>query len=190
MVWRKISYDRKQSFVFSFPDLIQSSNVDIKVAVVARSFDPSFFKIDINSSFLANLNVPVTSSAYAQEYAKEAYITTQYTANSSVLNLDLEYFSSDVGAEAWLNYIQINTRRKLSVSDDYLIFRDIESLGNEIGEYKIENALNYQVWDVTTPTNVTKLKTASSGNSLLFNDSLNILREYIVFNPLLILRLY
>ncbi len=178
----RFSYDRKQSFVFSFPDLIQSSNVDIKVAVVARSFDPSFFKIDINSSFLANLNVPVTSSAYAQEYAKEAYITTQYTANSSVLNLDLEYFSSDVGAEAWLNYIQINTRRKLSVSDDYLIFRDIESLGDEIGEYKIENALNYQVWDVTTPTNVTKLKTASSGNTLSFNDSLNILREYIVFN--------
>ena len=73
-----------------------------------------------------------------------------------------------LGQKLGLTIFKLIQEENLSVSDDYLIFRDIESLGNEIGEYKIENALNYQVWDVTTPTNVTKLKTASSGNSLLF----------------------
>ena len=51
--------------------------------------------------------------------------------------MDIEYFSSDNGAEAWLNYIQINARRKLKLSGNYLNFRDVESLGNEIGEYLI-----------------------------------------------------
>jgi hypothetical protein len=178
----RFSYDSKQSFVFSFPDLIQSSYVDIKVAVVARSFDPSNFRIDINSSFLTNLSVPVTSSAYAQEYAKESDISTQYIANSSNLNLDLEYSSSDIGAEAWLDYIQINARRKLRLSDNNLIFRDVESLGSEVGKYKIENASDLEVWDITTPTDVSKLITSISGNILSFNDSLNILHEYIAFN--------
>jgi protein involved in ribonucleotide reduction len=153
----RFSYDSKQSFSFSFPNLIQSDYVDIKVAVVARSFQLSNFKIDVNSSFLTNLNVPAVSPAYAQEYAKEATSTNQYLANSSNLSVDIEYTSSDNGAEAWLNYIQINARRQLKLSGSYFNFRDTESLGNEIGEYKIQNGGAIEVWDVTEPTNSRKL---------------------------------
>ncbi len=178
----RFSYDSKQSFSFSIPNLIQSDYVDVKVAVVARSFQISSFKIDINSSFLTNLNVPAVSPSYAQEYAKEASVITQYLANSSNLNIDIEYESSDIGAEAWLNYIQINSRRKLKLSGDYFKFRDVESLGNEIGQFKIENGSGLEVWDVTDPSNAFRLATSITLNELSFNDSLNIIHEYIAFN--------
>ena len=178
----RFSYDKKQSFLFSLPDLVQSEYVDIKVAVVARSFQISNFKIDVNSSSLTNLSVPAVSSAYAKEYAKEASSTMQYLANSSNLTLDIEYSSTDNGAEAWLDYIQINARRKLKLSGNYLNFRDPASLGNEIVEYKIENGGGLEVWDVTEPTNAKKLVTSFTSNDLFFNDSSNVLREYIAFN--------
>ncbi|MEC9209320.1 MAG: type IX secretion system sortase PorU [Bacteroidota bacterium] len=180
----RFSYDSKQSFAFSFPDLIQSNYVDIKVAVVARSFQASSFKIDVNSSFLTNLNVPAVSSAYAQEYAKEVSSINQYLSNSSNLILDIEYESLDNGAEAWLNYIELNARRKLKLNGNYFNFRDAESLGNEIGEYKIENGEGIEVWDVTEPTSARKLATSITANILSFNDSLNILHEYIAFNSM------
>ncbi len=180
----RFSYNNKQSFLFSFPDLIESSDISIKVNVTARSFQQSNFTISANSSFLTNLNIPAVSSDYAQEYAKEASISTNYSLGSINLNLDLEYFSQDEGAEAWLNYIQINARRKLKLSGNYFNFRDINYLGSEIGEYQIENGQNLSVWDVTDPTNVKQMVTTLNSNILSFTDSLNVLREYIAFNDL------
>ena len=178
----RFSYDSKQSFGFSIPDLIKTDSVHMKVAVAARSFQPSNFVIDVNSSFLTSLSIPAVSSAYAQEYAKEASIRTQYLSNSSNLNIDFEYFSADSGAEAWLNYIEINARRKLKVTGDAFNFRDPYSLGDELGEYQIEDGAGLEVWDVTEPFNAKRLITTNNGSVLLFKDSLDFLHEYIAFN--------
>ena len=180
----RFSYDSKQSFSFSFPNLIQSDHIDIKLAVAARSFQISNFKVDVNSSFLTNLSVPPVSPSYAQEYAKETSSAVQYLSNSSNLIIDIEYTSTDNGAEAWLNYIEINARRKLKLSGDFFTFRDTESVGGEIGEYRIENGTNLEVWDITDPANAKSLPTSFTSNILSFNDSLNVLREYIAFNNL------
>ena len=180
----RFSYDSKQSFAFSFPNIIQSDDIDIKLAVAARSFQTSNFKVDVNSSFLTSFNVPPVSPSYAQEYAKEILVTTQYLSNSSNLIIDLEYSSPDNGAEAWLNYIEINARRKLKLSGNFFTFRDTESLGGEIAEYRIENGANLEVWDITDPTNVISLPTSVTSNILSFNDSTNTLHEYIAFNNL------
>ncbi|MEC7646141.1 MAG: type IX secretion system sortase PorU [Bacteroidota bacterium] len=180
----RFSYNSKQSFAFSFPNLIQSEYVDIKVAVAARSFQVSNFKIDVNSSFLTNFSVPLVSSSYAQEYAKETSVATQYLSNSSNLLIDIEYSSPDNGAEAWLNYIEVNARRKLKLSGNFFTFRDTESLASEIGEYRIENGTGLEVWDITDPTNISSLSSSVTANLLSFNDSLNVLHEYIAFNNL------
>ena len=178
----RFSYDSKQSFSFSLPDLIQSDYVNIKIAAAARSLQASSFTVDVNSSFLANLSVPVVSPQYAKEYAKEVSAKTQYLASTSNLGIDIEYSSLDNGAEGWLNYIEINARRELKLIGNSLAFRDVASLGNTIGQYRIENGIGLEVWDVTEPTNVVRLVTSITANNLTFNDSLNVLHEYIAFN--------
>ena len=178
----RFTYNSTQSFTFAFPDLIESEPVNIKIAVAARSFQPSSFEVSLNSSFLTNLSVPAVSADYASEYAKEASIINQHLVNSSNLILDIEYNSLDGGAEAWLNYIQINARRKLRLSGDYFNFRDVESLASEVGSYHIQDGAGAEVWDVTDPTNVRKMSTSITGNNLYFTDSLNIIHEYIAFN--------
>lgn len=178
----QFNYDSQKSFAFSFPNLIQSENININIALVARSFQQSIFNMNINSSFLTSLIMPAVSPEYAQEYAKEKSSLVECLVTSPNINIDLEYNSSDYGAKAWLDYIQINSRSKIRLSDNYLIFRDILSLGSGIGEYKIENASDVSVWDITDPTNISSLMTSLNGNTLSFNDSLNFLREYIAFN--------
>jgi len=178
----RFTNNNKQSFSFNMPDLIQSHEVNIKFSGVARSFQQSNFTVDVNSDFLANLSVPVVSSQYAKEYAREVSTTTQYLSNSSNLDIDVEYSSLDNSALAWLNYIEINARRKLRITGNSIKFRDITNIGNFIGQYRIEDGAGLVVWDVTDPTNVTKLAASINMDDLFFNDSLNILHEYIGFN--------
>ena len=179
----RFSYDNSQNFSFSFPNLIFSESVNIKTAVVGRSLQSSNFKISANSAFLSTLNIPNVVSTYATEYAKEASNNSLFNSNSTNIDVNLEYTSADSGAEAWLNYIEINARRELKLTGNYLNFRDVESVSDEIGEFVIQNAIGVNVWDVTNPTNVKFLQTNSSGSLVSFNDSLNSFKEYIAFNP-------
>jgi len=180
----QFNYNSQKSFSFPFPNLIQSENINIKVGVVARSFQQSSFNINVNSSLLTSLAVPAVSPDYAKEYAKEKFSEVECLVTSPTINIAVEYNSSDYGAKAWLDYIQINARRQIRLATNYLIFRDIKNIGNGIGEYKIENAGGVEVWDITEPTNVSKLITSMDGNTLSFNDSLDTLHEYIAFNSL------
>ena len=76
--------------------------------------------------------MPNVVTTYATEYAKEASNNSLFNSNSSNIDVNLEYSSGDSGAEAWLNYIEINARRELKLSGNYLTFRDVESQSSRI----------------------------------------------------------
>lgn len=178
----KFSSNTIKDFSFFIPDLIQSELINIEVAVASRSFQPSSFLVSINNSLIANLSMPTVSSQYAREFAKEINSSNQIFLNSSNLNLDLEYVSADNGAQSWLNYIEINAKRKLKKNASQFNFRNIETVGEGIGAYKIENGAGMEIWNITNPTEVEKLITKLDNDTLIFIDSLDYLKEYIAFN--------
>jgi len=172
-----------QSFDFSFPNLEITSPVSIKTAVAARSLDPSLFSVAVNSYPLQTISVQNIVSTYATEYAKISSKTSEYMSSSSNLTIDIEYSSPDNGALSWLNFIEVNARRKLKMSGNSLLFRDAASIVNEVASFELSNANSgFSVWDVTDPTFVVKMPTSINNNELSFNDSINELHEYIAFN--------
>jgi hypothetical protein len=179
----RFDIQNSQSFDFNFPNLDQSSPVSVKTAVVARSFDNSSFSIQANSNPLNTISVNKVVSTYATEYAKTASKTTSFTSSSSAVKINVDYTSSDNGALAWLNYIEVNARRELKMSGNSLLFRDASLIANEVGSFNLENASSATiVWDVTDATAVTEMQTTITGTTLSFNDSINTLHEYIAFN--------
>ena len=132
--------------------------------MVARSLIPSTFNVKANNTTLTTINVPNVVSTYATEYAKLASKTINYTTNSSTINIDLEYSSADNGAMSWLNFIEINARRKLRMSGNSMLFRDATTINSEIGKFEIENASGITVWDISEPTNVELLPTSLNGS--------------------------
>ena len=178
----RFDYQNSQTFNFSFPNLDQNSQVIITTEVAARSLSPSAFTVMVNNTNLATVSVPNIVSAYATEYAKIASKTTNYNSSSSSINVGLEYSSSDNGAMSWLNYIEINARRELIMSGNSMHFRDASTTNLEIGKFELENASGITVWDITNPQNVELLPVLLNENILSFNDSLNMIHEYIAFN--------
>jgi hypothetical protein len=175
-------FDNKKTISFSFPNLRNSEFINIKLAAAARSFQTSSFKIEMNSSLLTNIFVTPVPNDYAKQYANEVLTTNQFLSNSSNLTLDIEYSSDDDGAEAWLDYVHIDAIRDLKLSGDYINFSNVESISNELAQYVIEDGQGLEVWDVTDPTNISKLPVVINEGALSFNDSLNTLHKYFAFN--------
>jgi hypothetical protein len=172
-----------QSFDFSFPNLEITSPVSVKTAVAARSLNSSVFSVAVNSDPLHTISVEKIVPTYATAYAKTSSRTSVYNASSSNLRVDIEYSSADNAALSWLNFIEVNARRKLKISGNYLSFRDATSLSNEVGSFLLSNVnVGINVWDVTDPTSVIKMPISINANELSFNDSINELHEYIAFN--------
>ncbi|MFQ3333336.1 MAG: hypothetical protein ACI8ZH_001237, partial [Flavobacteriales bacterium] len=179
----RFNSQNSQSFDFSFPNLEMTFPVTVKTAVAARSLNPSVFSVAVNSDPLQTISVQNIVTTYATEYAKTSSKTSEYIASSSNLSIDIEYSSTDNGALSWLNYIEVNARRKLKMSGNSLLFRDAASIGNEVASFELSNAnAGISVWDVTDPTSVVEMPILINANEFSFNDSINELHEYIAFN--------
>ncbi|MDC0028918.1 type IX secretion system sortase PorU [bacterium] len=174
----------KYSFEFNFSNLITSHPINIKTSVAARSLNQSTFNIKANNIFVANVNVAKIVYDYATPYAFTGLNSSQFNSTSDQINIDVEYSYSENNAIGWLNYLQLNSRRALKITNNNLHFRDIQFLySDEVGKYIISNATsNTQVWDVSDILNVKKLPTNLVGNEISFLDSLSNLKTYYAFN--------
>ena len=96
----------------------------------------------------------------------------------------LNIIISESNAIGWLNYIELNARRDLRINNDFLHFRDLESITtNQSGKYVISNANSLtKVWDITDVTNIRSLSTNFSNNEIIFLDSISELKTYYAFN--------
>jgi hypothetical protein len=177
----RFEFQNTYEFSFSFPNIIDNIESFISVNTAARSINPSIFNVDLNGSNIGSINT-ASVAAFGFEYAKSGSLNTSFISDSDDLNLKLAFIKQDNSALGWLDNIVINTRSSLKLSGDFFIFRDVDNLGDEIGRYKIENGANLEVWDITDHINPHKLVSSIIGNDLFFNDSLNILHEYIAFN--------
>ena len=173
----------KYLFGFNFPNLNTSSPVFVKTSVAARSLNSSSFSISANGNFLSNINVSKLYMIMLLSMLKAGLSSNQFLSNSDQINIEIEYnYSSN--AIGWLNYIELNARRDLRINNDFLHFRDLESITtNQSGKYIISNANSLtKVWDITDVTNVRSLSTNFPNNEIIFLDSISELKTYYAFN--------
>jgi len=173
-----------QIFSFNFPNLELNQPIHITTSVASRSLNSSFFSVKANSDFLSNINISNIVYDYATEYAKKVSNTQTYLSNSDKIDVELKYNYSENNAVGWLDRIELNVRRSLSMSNGLLNFRDIESVSSlESGKFKITNAnSSTKVWDVTDAINVKEVNTSLSGTVLSFIDSISLLNHYCAFD--------
>jgi len=72
---------------------------------------------------------------------------------AQVANVGITYNSADGSGSGFLDYIEINARRNLTINSDQLNFRDWQSVGpGNIANYQLSGANgSTMVWDVTDP---------------------------------------
>ncbi|MEE2700110.1 MAG: type IX secretion system sortase PorU [Bacteroidota bacterium] len=179
----KFDLTNSYTFNFSFPNFVQSTAVYIKTAVAARSFSPSSFTVKANSSSIQSISVAQVDQHYTADFAKLSSKSTTFTGATN-LNIEVSYNPSQNSSIGWLNYIELNARRQLKMNGSQMLFRDTESLTDNVNaKFTISNTTsNLKVWDVTDPINVEERNTTYISSQSSFIASVDSLKEYVAFN--------
>ena len=177
--WYGESYNFKkdQSFTFNFPNIIANTS-QIKSTVAFRVIGrPAKFTFNLNGSTIMELNQGGINGGYYYQYAALVTGVNDFSSTNENITINTTFNNPSTSDNAWLDYIEIITERKLTNVGNQMTFRDPASLNASVIEYQTSNSSGYRIWDVTIPTNV-KQANLSNGNFKSYGGKVN---EFISF---------
>lgn len=173
-------------FVFSFPYLSSESPVSLRTVVAGRTSPQnvqSFFNVRLNGQDAGTITVDGISGVYTDSFASKKEGFSTITTTNATLKVYLSFSKGNSGAQGFLDFIEVNARRKLIFPGDQLMFRDINSVGKGTAKFQLGNTnSDIVIWNVTDILNVKRQDATLSGSSLEFNASADLLNEYVAFD--------
>jgi len=176
-----------QNFTINFNDIDLTSNIDVRLAVATVTLKPSTFQLNYNNETLININNGVTTATGTVGSLRTA--SYNFTATNDVLDFEVVFDNmGNPSAKAYLDYIEVNGKKKLIARDKQFSFRSFDLANSNAAitaEIVIENKENiFQIWDVSDKINPIKIENISTNNTYTFidNGGNGVVSEYIVLN--------
>ncbi len=170
---------------FKFPDHVANEPVIVSVAAAGRCEFSSTLDVIINSLNVQTLNFSPYSNFTEADYGDFNESGFSKIVNSDNLSFTLKY-NAAINGICWLDYLRVQTRRKLSMQPGQFQFRDSRSVGaGNVAEFRIENATTgLMVWDISSPLNPKEIQSYTILNALSFRIAADSLHQFIAFDPL------
>lgn len=181
--WYGEEYDIETShnFKFSTTNALNTGFTYIKLAALGRSSASSAITVNANgiSNTLQFSAIPMT---YDTDFGHYTYTEFQVPASNST-NISTSYNKPTSSSEAWLDYIEVMTARKLQVSESQMHFRNSQYLATgNIAEFTVTNGANSKIWEITDWTKPQEIKFNINGADAKFILESDSLREFILFS--------
>ena len=173
-------FTTNRDFNFSFPNCDGPIHLRSVFATNAPAPYSSVYTINLNGESVP-VNSPGTTGSYT--FANITTAQNQFLPSSNV-DISIQFSSSYPGAEGWIDYLELNTRRKLIFTGSQLLFRDVESVAeNIVAEFQLSNAnSDLKIWNIQDPLKPINMPVSLSAGVMKFKDDYSSLKEYIVFN--------
>ncbi|MGL4364500.1 MAG: type IX secretion system sortase PorU [Bacteroidales bacterium] len=172
--------ERKYSFRIPFVDK-RAGTLKLQVCAAAQSQTRSNFDIIINNA------IPLSLSIRGMPSGHYMYADTLFADNipfsSDNLTLQMRYNRPTPSAWAVLDFITINARAELRLDKDQLLFRDIQSTGeNKVTTFQITNTQqNVRIWNITQLHNPQEITGIALSGNLSFSAATHSLQEFVAF---------
>lgn len=174
-----------KNYTFSLPGIQAEQPADITVAFAAKSVgNKTIIRLSTAGEELARSLLPAVQSGN-QYYVK---------ATSTLLHADWKGEKSETatftlthdrpsGVSGRLDYIALHYRRRLELTDSYLAFRSLQSVGHETA-FSISRATSSTiVWDVTHSGEWRQMEGSYADGTFTFAIPAGTLREFVAINP-------
>jgi Peptidase family C25/FlgD Ig-like domain len=176
--------ERDYTNKFNFPNIVTTEPVTISVQFVGRSSDLTNFKTAVaGKTFLKDI-FPSDNDPTEGTIANLQTLTETFKPTNDNLDIKINY-PATTNSEGWLDFIEVNCRRRLQLSGSQMAFRDIKSLEVSSVTYQVSNLNNNAlIWDITNPQKPKNQEFALNNNIAIFgaNTEGGVLKTFIVFD--------
>lgn len=158
----------------------------VRVRTAARSSASSSFTVKVNGSTVGNISMSAVNTGYQYgSFAAASEETFEFNHSQNDLSLELTYSKPSPAAKAWLDFITVNARQKLSLDNNQLLFRDAKSVGsNSITLFSIDNAQSdMRIWEVTNIFSPKEQEVTIQSGVAQFKIETSQLKEFVAFVP-------
>lgn len=173
------------SYNFDLTNLDATEQVNLRVRFVGRANAPTNFRVVAgNNPEITSPNIPSTVLTNPNtNYGFASELTGSLNAVPGSFSVSVNYPDrAGVISEGWLDFIQLNFRRKLQYTGAPLFFRDLRSTDHAATTFRIGNASgNFTVWDVTDPLRPVAIQGELNGQIYTFGVATEQLREFVAF---------
>lgn len=201
-----VANNNTRTFTLPWTNPISNSSIKLYTHLTSRSLGANTnFTVSLNDQVVQNFDLNGVTGGLLDEYARDAKTLTPIGLNTmsnfNSVALKFQYSSTANGAEGWLNRFSVQGQRRLipdnTTSGFY--FRNTglihpDSIAqNHIAEYRISAPLNNgaqtvfpadtRVWNISNPLNPQQIVIANTGSEITFKSTVEILKEYALFNP-------
>ena len=185
--WDKQYFDitTVRNYSFSFANIDNLSPVSVTTSVAARSLSGSTsFNISAQGNNLYAIGISSISGGFEGDFARAGNGTGTFFPSNPVIDVKLTYNKSSSSSVGYLNYIELNATRLLTMYGSQMSFRSAAgTFADGITEFTLNgNGQNIQVWDVTSGGNIRRIETSQSGSNFVFRLATDSLREFIAFD--------
>ena len=173
-----------QVFNFNFGSTIDSLICRAQFADVSSSSNNTF-SVMLNNNNLINFDFAANIADYPI-YESSVLQNSAYNVNSSSVAVTVNYQPGNTNASGYLNFLELNVRRALTLTSQQLTFRDWNGVGpGKIASYQIQNANDSTfVWDITDYTNPQHLSGTNNAGTYYFVQDAGMLHEFVAFKSI------
>lgn len=173
-------FNLKQSFSFHFPNIVQEPDAYFYINMASHATSVNSLSISMNGVLQKTLPLSkILSDGY--EIGKQRHTDFTFTPKSDHLTLTLEYNRVDATSVGYLDYFDINVRRRLIFTGNQMAFRNVFSSAG-IARYHLQNASGITLWDITNPLDAQRVIMQTAGGNATFSLHAEGVKQFIAFN--------
>lgn len=175
----EFGFQEQKNYNFSFPDIDNTVPAKLNVSFGAKSSNyTTNFSLSSNGSNIGTYNIGPIGNSELADYGRATNGVATINNPSDAISLDLLYTRPDFDSKGWLDYIEIQVKRKLIYRGNPLLFRIAKTSNDAITKINISGLTNNtEIWNVTDVFNPKKINWSSNGFKAVV-DSLN---QYVAF---------
>lgn len=167
-----------RNFRFNFPNICKTPEDSVKIRIEAITTNEATYSLK-----LGNLSKTMSIKKPTADYERASSKTEYFKFSPTSDNIALKLNYSGVGT-GYLNFIEVSACRELVMSGHAMFFNNAGNTKNGgYNRYHLTTSnTNIQIWDVTDPTNVERIKTSNENNKLVFIDAADEIKSYVAIN--------
>jgi hypothetical protein len=172
-------------FAFDFPNRIKSKPVLMKMNVVARGVENSYFTVTVNNNTIIDSARVSYVGPNSGHFARERTSTKYFNDEQNLLKVKIVMETGDISATGWLNYLLLNAECELKWrNSSQMIFGNHLSMNeNIISKFVLSEVPdNIQIWDITEVTNPQKQLIEKEGTTAGFTVQGKTNQHFIAFD--------